>query len=166
MASKNKRTKAIIYNGVRFELEDFSEEVSKNLKKLQKKGLILAGKTLVKEVKNNTPKRTGLLKATINKQVKTSNNDIPWLKIGALKQGKGAKFKGKFAHHAHLIEHGTGLRYNKSTKPKRFTGYIKEYSFLRKTILNKKDYVRKCVSSELSKIGPDILPSIKDDLGD
>lgn len=166
MARKNNRTKAIIYNGVRFELEDFSEEVSKNLKKLQKKGLIISGKTLVKEVRNNTLKRSGLLKSTINKQVKTGKHDIPWLKVGALKQGKGSKFKGKFAHHAHLIEHGTGLRYNKSTKPKRFTGYVKGYSFLRKTILNKKDYIRECVSSELSKIGPDILPDIQDDLGD
>lgn len=159
--ARQKSVKSIVYNGVKIDLEDFTKEVKGNLKKLQKKGLTRVGTALVKEVKANTPKRTGLLRATINKQIKVGNGNVPFLKIGALKVSKSSKFRGSFAFHAHLIEFGTGTRFNK-TKPKRFVGKVKEYKYIRGTIANKKDLARKYVAEELSKIGPGVLPDIPD----
>ena len=147
------KTKSIVYEGVKLELEDFSEEVRGNLKKLQKRGLAKGGTKVVKEVKAATPKRTGALRKSVKRQVKGSSYGVPFLKIGTVNSK---------AKHAHLIEFGTGMRWNKEQNHS--TGRGKEYSFLRNTVKANIGTVKDAVNAELATIGPGVLPDVADSI--
>lgn len=151
--ARAKKTKSIVYQGVKLELEDFSEEVRGNLKKLQKRGLAKGGTKVAKAVKNAAPKRTGSLRKSVRRQVKGSDYGVPFLKIGTVNSK---------AKHAHLIEFGTASRWNK--KQNHSTGRSKEYSFLRNTVKANVGVVKDAVNAELSAIGPGVLPNVPDNI--
>ena len=151
--ARAKKTKSIVYQGVKLELEDFSEEVRGNLKKLQKRGLAKGGTKVVKAVKNAAPKRTGALRKSVKRQVKGSSYGVPFLRIGTVNS------KAKYAH---LIEFGTGYRWNK--KQNHSTGKGREYAFLRDTVKANVEVVKEAVNAELSTIGPGVLPNVPDNI--
>lgn len=127
-----------------FRMEDRSEDLIQRCSKAGQKAYKKAGKEIVKEIKTGIAVRTGALRTSISSKV-TVMDGVPILDVGAKK-----KVKGKTAHHAHLVEDGTGYRVRKNGKS---TGSMPKKPFLKSKKTTIQNIMEKTIKEEMAKLG-------------